>query len=86
MLHPLIAGLDESKTHTVPLDLKKLSRLSKTDAAFVGVLLVGFDSDAAPMDADVAELVMLAGLDAEPWKSAANDWQDFYRPGCRVRC
>lgn len=86
LLHPLVAGLDKSKTHTVPLDMQKLARLSKDEATFVGVLLIGFDSDEAPMDQDVAELVALAQLGLHPWMTAGTGWPDQYRPGCRVRC
>lgn len=86
LLHPLVAGLDKTKTHTVPLDLEKLARLSQTDAAYVGMLLVGFDSDAAPMDGDVAQLVELARLGLHPWTTAATAWVDPQRPGQRVRC
>jgi hypothetical protein len=86
LLHPLVAGLDESKSHTVPLDIKKLERLPRTEAAFVGVLLIGFDSDEAPMDADAAELIAAAGLGLEPWSTAATGWRDSHRTGGRVRC
>ena len=86
LLHPLVAGLDKTKTHTAPLDLKKLETLTRRDAAYVGMLLVGFDSDTAPMDADVAELVRLAGLEMQPWTTVSTGWPDPHRPGCRVRC
>jgi len=52
--------------HTVPQDLQKLARLGKDQAAFIGMLLVGFDSEEAPMDADVVELVALARLGLHP--------------------
>ncbi|HEY3318943.1 MAG TPA: hypothetical protein VGP72_00500 [Planctomycetota bacterium] len=85
LLHPLVPGLDKTKTHTVPLDLQKLARLTRADASYVGMLLVGFDSSEAPMDADVAQLVQLARLGIEPWTAVATGWLDTYRPGQRVR-
>lgn len=86
LLHPLVPNLDKSKTHTVPLDLKKLGTLSPPHADQVGVLLVGFERADDPMDKDVAELVALAGLDRPPWTSANDAWTDCYRPGHNVRC
>jgi len=84
LLHPLVPGLDQTKTHTVPLDLQKLYSLRRPEADYIGFLLLGFDSEDAPMDADVEELVRLAGLRRSPWTQATTGWQDRYRPRCRV--
>lgn len=86
LLHPLVEGLDASKSHTVPLDLKKLATLTKPLADYVALLLIGFDRDDAPMADDVRELVRLSGLDHSPWTSAEQEWQDPYRAGANVRC
>ena len=86
LLHPLVPNLDTSKTHTVPFDLERLGTLRPPDATDVGMLLVGFDSCKNPMDADVAELVDLAGLGEWPWIGVHTAWPDAYRPGERVRC
>jgi len=84
LLHPLVGGLD-AKSHTVPIDLDRLKSIRSTDGSGVGCLLVGFDSDEAPMDQDVEELQRLAGLNRDPWMTSTTCWQDAYRPGCHVR-
>ena len=81
----LVPGLDP-KTHTAALDLEKLGTLNAPVASQVGLLLVGFDSQEAPMDGDVHELVRLAELDVEPWTATLTGWPDAARPGQRVRC
>jgi hypothetical protein len=83
--HPLVPGLDP-KTHTVPLDLEKLRRLRPPHATHVGSLLVAFDSESAPVESDVAELVRLAGLASEPWTTDRAWWPDARRPGRFVKC
>jgi hypothetical protein len=83
LLHPLVPGLDP-KTHTVPLDLKKLSHLRRPAADYIGFLLLGFDTAKDPMDADVARLIRLARLDRSPWVQASTGWRDRYRRGRRV--
>jgi len=85
LLHPLVRGLDP-KSHTAPLDLDKLSRLSSEDADSVGLLLVGFDTSRAPMDADIAELTRLAQLDRDPWCGWSRTWDDPHRAEGRTRC
>jgi hypothetical protein len=86
LLHPLVGGLDKSKTHTVPLDLEKLASLRPDDADYVGMLLIGFDAAGAPMEQDVAKLENLAGLRHEPWRIESTDWPDPHRGGQHVRC
>ena len=86
LLHPLVEGLDASKTHTVPLDLEKLGALTAQDADLTAVLLVGFDRADDPMDADVASLVKLAGLADPPWSGAVARWLDSRRDGHRISC
>lgn len=84
LLHPLEAGLDKTKTHTVPFDLLKLSRLAPPQADFVGQLVVGFDQVSDPMDNDIATLVSLAGL--TQWRAATPDsWMSPTVAGQRVR-
>ena len=84
LLHPLVSGLGE-KDHTAALDLRKLSVLRRPHADFIGLLLLGFDADNSPMDADVEWLVDLAGLSHEPWSNSATGWSDPYRPSCGVK-
>ena len=86
LLHPLVPGLDQTKTHTVPLDLEKLARLHKPEADHVGMLVVGFDSTNAPMDDDIRELCRLSGLGSDPWQTFTDGWDDARRPLERVRC
>jgi hypothetical protein len=83
LLHPLVPNLDP-KTHTVPLDLKKLYHLRRPAADYIGFLLLGFDSAVNPMGDDVEKLIRLAGLDKAPWTQSSTCWRDRYRPGCRV--
>jgi hypothetical protein len=86
LLHPLVEGLDASKSHTAALDLQKLARLKPPIADAVALLLIGFDSDARPMDVDVQRLVELSGIGSAPWLGTSTTWSDRYRPGQRIRC
>lgn len=84
LLHPLVKGLDP-KPHTVPQDLQKLDVLRPTDAAHVGLLLLGFESAADPMTGDVDELTRLAGLGHAPWTTFTDRWPAPHHPGHVVR-
>jgi hypothetical protein len=84
LLHPLVPGLDASKTHTVPFDLLKLSRLRRPETDFVGQLLIGFEKPADPMDPDVETLKALAGL--SKWSESSDAWESSTVPGQRVCC
>ena len=82
LFHPLVPGLDASKTHTVPRDLEKLATLTGSDAAWVGEVVVGFDEAIDPMDGDIARLEELAGLGV--WEREFERWDDARRTGERV--
>lgn len=84
LLHPLVSGLG-AKDHTAALDLCKLSALRRPHADHIGLLLLGFDADSSPMDADVDRFVDLARLSDGPWSSCSASWSDCYRPGCGVK-
>ncbi len=84
LLHPLVGGLDASKTHTAPLDLAKLESLTPKDCDAVGLLLIGFDEPGDPMDADVADLEQRAGLHGD-WSRFSHVWPDAHRPGYDVK-
>jgi hypothetical protein len=84
LLHPLVPGLDKSKSHTVPLDLKRLSTLRPPDADHVAELLIGFERPDDPIDSDIATLVSLAGLGA--WNVVSCSWMSPTTPGRQVRC
>lgn len=84
LLHPLLPNLDTSKTHTVPLDLEKLARITAEHGSAVGMLLVGFERPDDPMDQDVAELTRLAGLDR--WETWVDRWPAAHVPEQTVRC
>lgn len=85
LLHPLVPDLDP-KSHTLPHDLTKLGRLSPDEASAVAALLIGFEADGDPMDADVQELVRLARLDASPWVEFSDRWAASHAVGHHVRC
>ncbi len=84
LLHPIVPGLD-AKSHTAALDVRKLATIKPKDGSHVGLLLVGFDSQDAPMDHDVAELTRLSNLAGLTWRSWSKEWDDQRRPGERVR-
>ena len=71
------------KDHTAARDLVKLRTLSATNAPFVGLVLIGFDTVAAPCDADVAEFACLAGLG--DWWHGHAAWPNAQRPGEAVQ-
>lgn len=83
LLHPLVPGVDP-KSHSVPLDLKKLSSLRPPQAHHIGQILIGFESLEDPMGEDVATLIRLAGLSS--WQSASDSWVSPTTPTERVRC
>jgi hypothetical protein len=84
LLHPLVIGLDATKTHTVPYDLLKLSQLRPPQVDYIGQLLIGFECPDDPMDSDVDQLIDLAGLD--DWESSYDQWSSPSVSGQRVRC
>jgi len=85
LFHPLVAGLDQSKTHTAALDLRKLREITRTVGTHIGLLLVGFDGE-NPMDPDVQDFVRLAKLDDRAWQMHKDSWPDTRRDGQFVRC
>ena len=84
LLHPLVPGLDKSKTHTAALDLQKLKAITPEHGTLIGLLLIGFDG-ANPMQPDVDEFVRLARLDQPPWESWQDCWPDERRSGQFIR-
>lgn len=84
LLHPLVANLDESKKHTVPLDLRRLARLRHPDATHVAELLVSFESMADPVADEIDTLRRLAGL--HEWSEHLDSWESPTVPDQRVRC
>ena len=85
LLHPLLPGLDKSRTHTAALDLQKLKVITREHGTHTGLLLIGFDG-AEPMQPDVDEFARLAGLDHPSWQSWRDSWPDSRRQGQFVRC
>jgi hypothetical protein len=65
-------------------DVEKVAPLCEPHAQWLGILLLGFDSSAAPMEPDVAEFAARAQIDCEPWVPASMHWPDRWRPGERV--
>jgi hypothetical protein len=58
-------------------DFEKLEQLRPTDAHWLGVLLIGFDSDKARMAGDIQELTDTKQLIARGWKIVASKrWAD----------
>lgn len=84
LLHPLVAGLDATKAHTVPLDLLKLSELRQPETDFVGQLLVGFETADDPMTSDVELLKTVAGL--SEWTESSTSWDSPTVAAQRVHC
>jgi hypothetical protein len=84
LLHPLIAGLDRRKKHTVPFDLLKLAALRRPETDYIGLLLIGFEKFDDPMQADIQLLKELAGLSA--WYESGDVWESYTVPAQRVRC
>jgi hypothetical protein len=75
-----------AKSHTAALDLDKLASLGRHDATHVGLLLVGFDSGAFPMQNDIDAFCQREKLDRPPWKLNSATWPDARRPNESVRC
>jgi hypothetical protein len=84
LLHPLVPGLDGTKTHTVPFDLLKLSELRRPETDLVGLLLVGFETTHDPMAPDIETLKTLAGL--SEWSESSDVWESPTVSGQRVHC
>ncbi len=84
LLHPLIPGLDETKSHTVALDLIKLSELRRPETDYIGLLLIGFEALDEPTDDDIQLLERKAVLSA--WHESADAWESYTVLAQRVRC
>lgn len=84
LLHPLVPAPSLGRRHTAALDVQKLARLDRTDAAAVGLLLVAFDVPSAPVTPDLTEFARLAGLDAAPWRTRTAEWPDVHAPSRTV--
>ncbi len=82
LFHPLVTGLP-AKTHAVPFDLQRLSRLKPGDADYVGELLIGFERPDDPMDDDIRTLTQLAGL--EGWSACSGSWPSAIVPNQQIR-
>ncbi len=67
---------DESHRGTVH-DFDKLERVRQPDAQWLGVLLIGFDSNEASMTSDIQELIDKKQLLARGWSLTSKDrWAD----------
>ncbi|MDB5355500.1 MAG: hypothetical protein JWN24_1953 [Phycisphaerales bacterium] len=68
-------------------DFRKLVRLKSTDAFGIGVLLIGFDSTIAQMDADIDRLTSQERLTEEGWSLATHErWLDRRNDTFRINC
>lgn len=67
-------------------DIDKLAALDQNHAAYVGLLLVGFEYAHSPMDDEVEKFKKRKGLGGDPWREWKDDWPDPWRQGHRVRC
>lgn len=65
-------------------DVEKVAPLCEPHAQWLGILLLGFDAPAAPLEPDVADFTSLANLDSAPWVAASMHWPDRWRDGQRV--
>jgi hypothetical protein len=70
------------ETHSVAQDFKKLVTLAPA-SAHLGALLIGFDSDSAPMEADVAKFETMY---ASGWTANHVQWRDRRSTACRINC
>jgi len=86
LLHPLVAGLDKTKSHTAAIDVQRVSTLAPDAATWIGFLLVGFDSLQRPMETEVLQLANLSGISKLPWHCVSSSWPDPYRPNEHVKC
>jgi len=84
LFHPLMDGVDAGKSHTVPLDLKKLEAIDASHARWVCEVVVGFDTSDDAMDGDIEKLEALARFTPPKWARAHERWDDPYRVGHRV--
>lgn len=82
LLHPLVSGLDASKSHTVPFDLMKLGTLASPQAHAVGQVLIGFEDPKDPIGEEVDTLVRLSDLPS--WNSSKDSWESG--SGERIKC
>ena len=68
-------------------DFRKLERVTRVDAEWMGVLLIGFDSLKAPMDSAVKELEACEKLVERGWSMVATQkWTDRRNPLFRINC
>jgi hypothetical protein len=65
-------------------DFGKLERLTTAEASHVGLLLLGFDTLAAPMKPEIDDLAERCGLTRGDWHCRAEAWQDPHVAGHRT--
>ena len=80
-------GPDKSRRTSVAQDIDKLQVLTRDDADFVSVLVVGFDADDSQMVADMAQLAVRAELTSRGWVTPAPAcWPARQSSSCWNRC
>jgi hypothetical protein len=84
-----LLALDEpswAKDGSAAKDVKKLQLLQPADAAYIGILLIDFDTESYSMDGEIEQLRELVGLRSPLWDETVDQWEDRYESGRRVRC
>jgi hypothetical protein len=76
----------EGRSHAVSHDFRKLEQLRRCDAAYVAVVVVGFDGDDGVMANDLERLATTQELAARGWRMAADSWQTRQNAACWHRC
>jgi hypothetical protein len=75
------------RSHSAAQDFEKLEQLRPPEADYAGVLLIGFDSPARPMDDEVGELTGNASLTSRGWRICGPEvWPDRNCAACRIVC
>jgi hypothetical protein len=77
----------DGKTHSVAQDIEKLNTLSKEDADYIGLLIVGFDISDDPIDIDMEKLIEKMDLKEDGWEIFGPEiWPDRNHPDCCYNC
>ena len=78
---------DRSRNNSSAQDIEKLSHLSKDDADYIGLLIVGFDIADDPIDIEMKQLAEMMKLEEDGWEIYDPEvWPDRNLPECRHNC
>lgn len=76
-----------TKSHTAAKDIVKLSRLNKSDADYIALLIVGCDGTEASITPNIEKMIEEGNLKEKGWDIFGPEiWSDRNHSKCRYNC